>query len=135
MRRAFVSLVLLLSPLGCGQLSGDDAGLADGAAESSAPDDSSQNDVFDWDGGVCNPNRPNLNQMENCDDAQNSVCQQWAQSVAISAYGYSTCWINPVTTGRQCNDPGCSPQCMVGQVCASSQPNGPRQCIQACAGL
>ena len=127
----FLGSVILVGVAGCGKLNGDDAG-ADNAADGA---DASTTDTQEWERGVCDPNRPTLNQNENCDATLNAICQQWAQSVAVGAYGYSECLINPVTSMRYCYDPGCMPQCVTGQVCASNTPNGTRQCIQACFGL
>jgi hypothetical protein len=132
--RVSVGILVSLAIVSCGKLSGDDGG-PDDAADASSSSDASNGDAPTWDGGVCDPNRPLLNQNEDCDTALNTICQQWAQNVAVGAYGYSQCSINPVTDNRFCDDTGCMSECLVGQVCASTTATGPRQCIQACAGL
>lgn len=133
-----LACVLTLLTMSCGEIDRNDGGSADSANGSDSGMGSDLGDASpegsSSDGGVCDPNRPYLNQNENCDSTLNAICQQWAQTAAVSAYGYSQCEVNSVTGRRECTDPGCAPQCFVGQVCASTSPTGPRQCIPTCAG-
>lgn len=99
-----------------------------------------------WDGGPCQPNAPNLAGTYQCDGKMNAECQAWAESVAIGAFGWSSCYVHD-NFGTACtSNPDCGggaggccgslPQrCQEGEVCASDTPSGPHHCIEACLGV
>lgn len=115
--------VVLALLIGCGGLTGPGV---DGATDADV-------DAIE-ELGPCNPTRPTLPKQEACDSTLNQICQQWAQQAAGTEYGASDCETNTVTFARYCGDPGCSPECLGGYVCASVAPNGPRTCVAACTG-
>ena len=134
MRGAFFAVLVC-----CGGVVGDaDGGKVDGAADANQP--SEGGDAPFWDGGVCDPHAPTFPDKA-CDSTRNTECQQWAQSVAINAFGASMC----VASGggfAYCGSPDCSgnccgggPVCDDGYVCASKTQGATRECIKACSGL
>jgi len=95
-----------------------------------------------WEGGLCNPIRPVL-ETSTCTDEAKSICQTWAESVAIGTYGVSMCIPRGGDqAGVICGDDssrgaGCGggPMCSGGEVCVSDTPDGPRHCVAACNWL
>src|SRR5437016_4842448 len=88
-----------------GVVSNGDGGFADGAVDANQPNDSSGDGPL-WDGGVCDPHAPTFSDL-GCDSTRDGVCQQWAQSVAIGAFGASMC----VASGggfAACGSPDCN---------------------------
>ena len=135
MRAAFFASLVC-----CGGVVGDaDGGKVDGAADANQPSDGGGDAPF-WDGGVCDPHAPTFPD-KGCDSTRNIECEQWAQSVAIGAFGASMC----VAFGGGfafCGSPDCSgnccgggPVCDDGYVCASKTEGATRECIKACSGL
>ncbi len=116
----FLPLLVWCAVSACGRVApsdaGNDAALPDGA-----------------EAGPCNPLAPTL-PPGNCPQLD-AICQQWASSAA--QYGVSVCYFDSVTGSNTCQSPDnatCNGVvCMDGQVC-SAPPNGPHQCVTACAG-
>ena len=99
-----------------------------------------------WDGGPCPPNGPVLANTSECNDTLNAQCQAWAESMAIGAYGWSSCYIdenfgtactlNPDCGGGAGGCCGALPErCVEGEVCASDTPSSAHHCIKACLGV